>query len=119
MKRSLSYLFVVVLAILFVGCANSWVNLDNSKAENIKLKEALKKCNYDDKKYKLNEEQNQIFYLIAAAKLEGKAKESWEKFSKDKEIQFDKEMSECMQKNGFKRLEEKGTEEKGTGTFSF
>jgi hypothetical protein len=103
-KIRLSYIFVAILAMLLGGCGNSWINLDNSKAENIKLKEALKSCNYDNKKYKLNEEQNQIFYLIAAAKLEGKAKESWEKFSKDKEIQFDKEMAECMDKNGFKKV---------------
>ena len=78
-KRSLSYVFVAILTVLISGCGNSWINLDNSKAEDTKLKEALKSCNYDDKKYKLNEEQNQIFYLIAAAKLEGEAKESWKK----------------------------------------
>jgi hypothetical protein len=40
--------------------------------------------------------------MIYAAKLEGKAKESWEEFSKNKETLFDKEMNECMEKDGFK-----------------
>lgn len=100
LKRSFAYLCITMLLIGCVG--ESWVNLDNSKAEDTKLKQALIKCKYDDKRYNLNEEQRTISYMIYAAKLEGKAKESWEEFSKNKETLFDKEMNECMEKYGFK-----------------
>lgn len=94
----------LVISLGLSGCGGiSWVNLDNSKAETPNLKTALKKCKVDEKRYKLNEEQNQIDMIVSVANIKGKAKKQWEDISKQKEVDFYKDIDECMNKEGFKR----------------
>lgn len=83
------------------GCGVSWASIDKSKINNDHLQLAKQKCKIDEKKYKLNEEQNKISYMISAANIKGEAKKQWEETSEKKEIEFNREINQCMKKEGY------------------
>lgn len=85
------------------GCGTTWVNLDNSKASEVKIKNASKKCQVDDRIYKINEDQNARSYIVSLSGAKGKAKEQLIKVNKEKKEKDYQVIYDCMQKEGLKK----------------
>ena len=96
---------IVSLSIIIglTGCGSTWVNLDNSKASDLKVETAKTKCKYDDKQYALMKEQSRIDNLISILDMTAKGEKEWKDLSKEKEKEFNEEMNKCMKQEKLTR----------------
>jgi len=103
-------IFATMGICLFIGCGgSSWVNLDQTQASEVKIKEAKQKCNYDKKMYDLNYQLQTIGYTSFALKnnanVDKNFTDNWEKDAKQKaQNAVDTELEACMKNNGLEKL---------------
>lgn len=111
MKKSIKKIYTAsIVASIFTGCGGiTWVNLDQSQANDMAIKEAKRKCDYDKKMYDLNSQLQVIEYtsfaLKNSANVDAKQTNAWEKEATQKaKTAVYKELETCMKAQGLEKL---------------
>ena len=111
MKKSIKKIYMVsIVACIFSGCGGiTWVNLDQTQASDIAIKEAKQKCDYDKKMYDLNSQLQVIEYtsfaLKNSANADAKQTNAWEKEATQKaKTAVYTELETCMKAHGLEKL---------------
>ena len=96
--------FITAIAIVFVltGCA-TWVNLDDSRADQEKISAAKSKCNHDSTLFKLQSSEVAKDAKVLATSNVAEKRELEEAYLRE-EREVRKKLNACMRKQGLKPL---------------
>ena len=94
---------VTAAIILLAGCGSTWINLNNTKAEQSKINDAKAKCNHDSTLVKLQgrELKKDASVLATSSIAEKQALE--DAYARDEKETYAR-LDACMAKRGLKRL---------------
>ncbi|WP_345978850.1 hypothetical protein [Sulfurimonas sp. HSL3-2] len=96
------FFFLLIFAI--TGCAAKWANIDNTPADDLKIKHAKSKCHYDEELYNLSIKMNINDYLKFHLD-NPKADEAIDNYEKQETLKVHTKLNTCMKEEGLKELD--------------
>jgi hypothetical protein len=93
---------ICLLAALISGCGTTWMRLDGSSADEVRLEQALKTCRVERKLEGLGRAEDDLDRQLAAAKTSQQKDRARQEYAAI-ERQVYREIDICMHKQGFRR----------------